>query len=118
MAISPASPTGVQADAGGDGLQQAGEELVVNEEAVRAKSRRAPTLPTQEEIDDHELTHLPPRAWCRYCVRGGCVSDPHTSIEDRGRKRVPHIDIDYWFLGTKDDETVLPLLAIKESETG
>ena len=29
-----------------------------------------PLLPSQKEIDAHELTHLPFRNWCRHCMRG------------------------------------------------
>ena len=29
-----------------------------------------PKMPTQAEIDEHNLTHMPYRSWCIHCVRG------------------------------------------------
>ena len=41
------------------------------ESGVRKPTRTAdPTLPTEADVRDHELTHLPYRSWCRHCVRG------------------------------------------------
>ena len=30
--------------------------------------------PSQQEWDDHQITHIPFRKWCPHCVRGKCVS--------------------------------------------
>ena len=38
---------------------------------------RDPQLPSQTEIDEHNMTHLPFRSWCLNCVRGRAESDPH-----------------------------------------
>ena len=29
-----------------------------------------PRLPTQKEVDEHNLTHVPYRNWCPHCVKG------------------------------------------------
>ena len=29
-----------------------------------------PTKPTEAERVEHEVTHTPPRPWCRYCMMG------------------------------------------------
>ena len=29
-----------------------------------------PYKPSQDEVDDHYLTHFPFRSWCRHCIRG------------------------------------------------
>ena len=29
-----------------------------------------PKLPTKKDVDEHNLTHLPYRNWCQYCVEG------------------------------------------------
>eukprot|EP00974_Lingulodinium_polyedra_P079668 7715741-Lingulodinium_polyedra.AAC.1 len=44
---------------------------------VPARAKRAPPFPGQEEIDRHELTHLPPRGWCDKCVPAKAADDPH-----------------------------------------
>ena len=55
--------------------------------------------PTQAEIDEHEVTHYPWRAWCSCCVRGAAVNDPHHRIKDRIRTK-PAISVDYSFLSS------------------
>ena len=47
---------------------QASEE-VGDEEAIPAKALPSPIQPTRKEIQEHVLTHLPPRSWCRHCLR-------------------------------------------------
>ncbi len=43
-----------------------------------------PKRPSQEEVDQHDLTHLHVRNWCEHCVRGkGRAADHrHASRED------------------------------------
>ena len=36
-----------------------------------------PKLPTKKDVDEHELSHLPYRSWCRYCVEGKGKVAPH-----------------------------------------
>ena len=40
------------------------------EEAEAPRRRPVPLPPTQQEIDEHECTHLPYRPWCVYCRKG------------------------------------------------
>ena len=42
-----------------------------------------PKLPTQKEIDEHCLTHLPFRNWCPHCVAGKGKMAPHYKQPDR-----------------------------------
>ena len=39
-------------------------------EGARPKVKRKPRLPTKQEREEHEATHIPFRSWCRHCVRG------------------------------------------------
>ena len=34
-------------------------------------------LPSETEVEQHELTHLPFRSWCRHCVRAKGKKSPH-----------------------------------------
>ena len=68
-----------------------------------------PQLPSREEVEEHNLTHLPFRNWCAHCVRGTGRSADH-----RVRERedgLPEVHMDYCFLGTEGEstETVLVL---------
>ena len=49
-------------------------------EAQRARPGNVPVLPSEAEVEQHELTHLPFRNWCRHCVRAkGKESPRHES---------------------------------------
>lgn len=86
----------------------------VEEEHEEAGVRRpakvlSPQLPSKEEVDEHNLTHLPFRNWCQHCVRGtGCSADHRSRQRDDG---LPEIHMGYCFLGTEggSTETVLVL---------
>lgn len=47
------------------------------EEGRMAKPLKAPSLPSPEEIEAHEVSHIPFRAWCSHCVRGRGKSYSH-----------------------------------------
>ncbi len=54
----------------------------IDEEADGGTSREvrkmvSPQTPSQQEVDAHELTHLPFRNWCRHCMRGRGKDMPH-----------------------------------------
>ena len=42
-----------------------------------------PKMPSQKEVDEHCLTHLPYRNWCQYCVQGKGRVAPHFKQETR-----------------------------------
>ena len=98
---------------------QASEE-VGDEEAIPAKAHPSPTQPTRKEIQEHVLTHLPPRSWCRHCLRGSGTSLPHFRSKTEGEHVVPTVSIDYFFMGPSGQEEaqgVLPMLAVKSHES-
>ena len=43
----------------------------------RARPRPQPRLPSRQEVQEHELTHIPYRSWCVHCVRRAGRSDAH-----------------------------------------
>ena len=71
-------------------------------EPPAVKTLTSPELPTQAEIDEHNVSHQPYRAWCRYCVMGRGKADPHRKIEEK-EIRVPTIACDYCFMGKKSE---------------
>ena len=65
------------------------EEVIVIEEPEKEergepKVVRAPRVPTQEERDAHEATHIPHEEWCEVCVAGRGRNKAH-----RKRKEAP-----------------------------
>ena len=75
-------------------------ELEVDEEeAQEGGMQRVPMLPSQAEIDEHNITHLPFRRWCPFCLRGRGISSGHFSRKEADESQVPVIAVDYCFLG-------------------
>ena len=57
---------------------------VGNDEAILTKVLPSPTQPRLNEIQEHVLTHLLPRSWCRRCLRGRGTSLPQFTVKLRG----------------------------------
>ncbi len=57
-----------------------------SEEARRAKPYNNPKNPTKAEVMKHELTHLPFRNWCRFCVRGKSSNSQHRKHQEPGNE--------------------------------
>ena len=75
---------------------------------------RDPQLPSQTEIDEYNMTHLPFRSWCRHCVRGRAESSPH--LWQKPKELVtPELHADYCFLG-KAEKTV-PIVVLRDRAT-
>ena len=72
-------------DAEGDEAgQEEAEEDDEEEEAMRCKVVRDPGEPSQRERDEHDVTHLQFRSWCRVCLEAKGKEDPHKrSSEER-----------------------------------
>eukprot|EP00971_Amphidinium_carterae_P258380 5128359-Amphidinium_carterae.1 len=47
------------------------------QEANIPNTYMTPTLPTQHERDEHNITQLPHRDWCKHCVQGKSRSQHH-----------------------------------------
>ena len=83
----------------GEGVQ---ESEAGKRETIRLQT---PYKPSQEEVDDHDLTHLPYRSWCRHCIRGRGTETSHFAQEAEDRT-VPEVHMDFCFPGfeeSKDD---------------
>ena len=66
------------------------------EEARRPIGLHNPRLPSRQEVEEHELTHLPHRSWCTHCVRGTCTNKHHRTVDRSGDPpAVPRVSMDY-----------------------
>ena len=72
--VSPSFDGIATVDAEGDdevGTEGARNEVDEPSERMRGMRRlQDPKLPSAAEVDAHAKTHLPFRAWCRFCVAG------------------------------------------------
>ena len=70
---------------------------------VKAKLKRVPATPTDEERERHNQNHVPYRGWCQLCVMGKAVNDPHLKQTPHDANAVPVIQFDYAFPGKQGD---------------
>ena len=93
------------------------EPAEVSEEATRVRKLVDPKRPSQQEVDEHYLTHLPFRNWCPYCVRGKSVTGAHRRTqksEEELEREVPVTSVNYMGPKSKEDKSAkidsLPIL--------
>ena len=99
--------------------EDGGEEVLEMDEEIERKAAQEdrrevrkladPRKPTQSEVVEHEMTHIPYRSWCPTCVRcRGKDLDHRKSVEeDRG---VSEFAFDYCFLGDEDGNKLTVLV--------
>ena len=96
---SPISPVQTQAEV----IEDADSQGEIEEEGVEPMVKRMEQRPSQEDVDQHMLTHIPYRSWCDHCVRGRAVNDHHK--KSRGQESsIPVISIVYAYFGETSDE--------------
>ena len=59
----------------------------------RIRVLKSPGMPTAKEVEEHEATHLPYKAWCRHCVAGRGKDDYHRKIGSDGNE-IPMVACD------------------------
>ena len=74
--------------------------------------RRGPVEPTREEIEQHNIAHLPFRNWCEHCVKGKAVSHPHVTSKDHV-KNAGGLHFDYWFMRDGPGSEKVTVLSMK-----
>ena len=76
-----------------------GEEVQVKEElgeeAEAPRDARDPGCPTEKQVEDHRLTHLPFRTWCKWCNLGRGRGLQH---KQSPKSEIPVVGIDYFFI--------------------
>ena len=95
----PISPVEIQLEGIGDADSQGGREEEGREPMVKKMEQR----PSQEEVDQHMLTHIPYRSWCDHCGRGRAVNDHHKKSSGQ-ESSIPVISIDYAYFGETSEE--------------
>ena len=78
----------------------------IDEEGEQAKTMNVGHKPSVEEVNMHNLTHIPFRSWCPFCVAGKAKDNPHRGVEDQ-EAGVNIIDMDYMFLNSNEPDAVV-----------
>ena len=88
------------------------------EECRPAIMLKCPRLPTQREVDEHNMTHLPFRDWCEYCVKAKARNVGHYR-QKKKEHLIPHVHIDYAFFGVAEEgEKMIVQVARDEDNRG
>ena len=91
---------------------------VDEDEAQSAGVQKTPMLPSQSEIDEHNLTHLPFRNWCPFCIRGRGLSSGHFARRTVDEQQIPTISVDYCFMGDSATRSAdLPVIVARDRRT-
>ena len=91
-------------DEGGGSELSDVEDVFVGDEAELPRKVYYDVRPSKEEVELHNLTHLPYRSWCPHCVRGKAKRRHHRRKQKLHRSGVPVISMDYmWLKGKKGD---------------
>ena len=53
------------------------DEVEGDEDVETSRIARDPKLPTAEQIEEHNCTHLPFRDWCSFCIMGRGRGNQH-----------------------------------------
>ena len=78
-------------------IQDDQETEVVVAQGERARPLPQPRLPSRQEVQEHELTHIPYRSRCVHCVRGAGRSDAHRrrARQEGGRTITTHDNLEH-----------------------
>ncbi len=96
-ADSSASHFGSEAAASADPAEEQTVKMDFEVQAVHY--RKTPRQPTAEEIAQHEITHVPHRDWCRYCLGGRGRADRRLQLHGEDRL-MPVLSFDPVFAGS------------------
>ena len=97
-------------------IDEEGEEEEI-EEGAKPKMIMLPTMPSAREVEEHNMTHCPYRAWCEECVMGAGVAGGHRKVGDVGE--VPVVSIDYMWLEERGhEERGSPILVGCDNRSG
>ena len=92
-----------------------------SEEAAVVKAVKKEHEPTEKEVEEHMITHLPYRSWCTHCVKGKAKGHPHRRTKEEGKiDEVPVVSMDYMFMGdqqSREEETGMPILVMKDRKS-
>ena len=61
----------------------------VPQEGQQVIMRAVGKPPSQKELDEHMLTHIPYRNWCKHCISGRGQNDDHKHQLEGREQEIP-----------------------------
>ena len=78
---------------------------------------RNPGDPTDKEVEEHNVTHLPHCSWCPVCVKARGKEEAHKKVREQGE--VPTVSMDYKSFGeASTEEDNVTMIVVKDETTG
>ena len=87
-----------------DDEQLQDEFEVEAEEAAPLAVAPSPTMPSPAEVEEHRITHIPFRSWCRECTMGRGLGERRGRHLGREHK-IPVVGVDYFYISNGDLKT-------------
>ena len=113
---SAVRPVGdIEAEEAGGAAGEGGDELEPEAGARKPEKMADPKLPNKAEVEEHQKTHLPFRNWCKHCVKGRGVEEPHR--RQTAEVGMPEIHVDFMFMGDEGEDKKWTILVAKERST-
>jgi hypothetical protein len=79
----------------------------------RTRPMLDPKLPSETEVQQHCLAHMPFRNWCPHCARGRGREMDHKKKWENEEPTVPEYHMDYCFPGDEDGQKLTILVVIE-----
>ena len=99
LEVDECSSEGEEGELQVDGQVIEGEKIKPEREKENVMKRILdPLEPTRQEVERHNLTHLPYRNWCPHCVRAKGKDADHR-LRKPGERSLPEFSFDYAFPG-------------------
>ena len=72
------------------------EDGDAEEEGQTQRPLRDPGMPTPQEVEEHNIAHIPFRPWCLHCLRGKGKDTPSRTVKGGfAEDLVPRVRMDY-----------------------
>ena len=77
------------------------ENEIVSEEVEPLRMALSPQRPSATDVEEHRVTHIPFRSWCRECVEGRALGEQRGHAADACEKRIAVVGMDCSFNAAK-----------------
>ena len=91
------------------------DERKDSEDAAPLTVAPSPSMPSPAEVEEHRVTHIPYRNWCRECTMGRGLGERrgrHTGREHQ----IPVVGVDYFYMSDGDIKTKVDLEYSQDSD--
>ena len=88
---------------------------IQDEDVEPLKIAPSPIQPSQADIEEHRLTHVPYRSWCPECVEGRGLGEQRGRHAGRAHE-IPVVGIDYFYITEHGPQIRSELTSAEDSE--